>query len=142
MSAFTVFFMRISLPCEPAIDMARRSCPLEGFEQCDTVLDGLNDLNRRSLVLVDSWDPLSSICLVNHKVLNIASGLLTARKLTRFCPGYCDVARGIINAVFDQTTRNTMQAFCELLRSRGTCSASRVRAKHSRASIRLDARHP
>jgi hypothetical protein len=26
--------------------MARRSCPLEGFEQCDTVFDQLNDLNR------------------------------------------------------------------------------------------------
>jgi len=28
---------------EPAIDVAQRSCPLEGFEQSDTVLDGLND---------------------------------------------------------------------------------------------------
>jgi hypothetical protein len=27
----------------PAIDMARLSYPLEGFEQSDTVLDGLND---------------------------------------------------------------------------------------------------
>jgi hypothetical protein len=41
-------------PFEPAIDMARRSCPLECFEQCDTVLDGLNDLNRRFLALSDS----------------------------------------------------------------------------------------
>src|SRR4249919_2375967 len=56
-SAFNVFFMRISLPVGPAIDMARRSCPLEGFEQCDTVLDQLNDLNRRSLALADSRDP-------------------------------------------------------------------------------------
>jgi len=37
--------------------MARRSCPLECFEQCDTVLDGLNDLNRRFLALADSRDP-------------------------------------------------------------------------------------
>ena len=44
-------------PFEPAIDMARRSCPLEGFEQCDTVFDQLNDLNRRSLGHADSWDP-------------------------------------------------------------------------------------
>jgi hypothetical protein len=42
---------------EPAIDMARRSCPLEGFEQCVTVFDQLNDLNRRSLALADSLDP-------------------------------------------------------------------------------------
>src|SRR3954453_8203890 len=46
-SAFMLIFMRIP-PFEPAIDMARRSCPLEGFEQCDTVFDQLNDLNRRS----------------------------------------------------------------------------------------------
>src|SRR6266702_3127757 len=73
-STFNELFMRISLPCEPAIDMARRSCPLDGFERCDTVLDELNDLNRRSLALADSWDPWSSICLVNHGLLNIASG--------------------------------------------------------------------
>src|SRR6476620_3264133 len=42
-SAFMLLFMRISLHFEPAIDMARRSCPLECFEQCDTVLDGLSD---------------------------------------------------------------------------------------------------
>jgi len=35
--------------------MARRSCPLEGFEQCDAVIDQLNDLNRRSLAPADSW---------------------------------------------------------------------------------------
>jgi hypothetical protein len=57
--------------------MARRSCPLEGFEQCDTVLDEMNDLNRSFLGLTDSWDPQSSICLVNHDLLNIATGLLT-----------------------------------------------------------------
>jgi hypothetical protein len=28
---------------EPAIDVAQLSYPLEGFEQSDTVLDGLND---------------------------------------------------------------------------------------------------
>src|SRR3990170_7257018 len=61
-STFNVFFMRISLPVGPAIDMARRSCPLESFEQCDTVLDELNDLNRRFPALADSWDPQSSIC--------------------------------------------------------------------------------
>jgi hypothetical protein len=49
--------MGISLPVGPAIDMARRSCPLEGFEQGDTVLDALNDVNRRSLALADSLDP-------------------------------------------------------------------------------------
>jgi hypothetical protein len=37
-----LIFMRIP-PFEPAIDMARHSCPLEGFEQCDTVRDGLSD---------------------------------------------------------------------------------------------------
>src|SRR5436190_23223824 len=56
-SVFSVFVMRISLPVGPAIDMARRSCPLESLEQCDTVLDELNDLNRRFLALADSWDP-------------------------------------------------------------------------------------
>jgi hypothetical protein len=54
--------------------MARRSCPLEGFEQCDTDPDGPNELNRRLLALPDSWDPVSVICLVNHRLLNIASG--------------------------------------------------------------------
>src|SRR5882757_7619848 len=77
-STLNVFFMRISLPVGPAIDMARRSCPLESFEQCDTVLDELYDLNRRSLALADSWDPYSSICLVNHGLLNIASELPAA----------------------------------------------------------------
>src|SRR5258708_15450078 len=71
-NAFMVLFMRISLPCEPAIDMARRSCPLECFEQCDTVLDGLNDLNRRFLGL-GFLRSVSSIFLVNHGLLNIAS---------------------------------------------------------------------
>src|SRR3984957_20958568 len=47
-SAFIVSFIAHFLPFEPAIDMARRSCPLECFEQCDTVLDRLNDLNRVS----------------------------------------------------------------------------------------------
>jgi hypothetical protein len=31
--------------------MARRSCPLEGFEQCDTVPDELKKLNRSFLAL-------------------------------------------------------------------------------------------
>src|ERR1700704_2405358 len=42
-SAFDVCLITRSLPVEPAIDMARRSYPLECFEQSDTVLDGLND---------------------------------------------------------------------------------------------------
>src|SRR3954453_18618191 len=42
-SAFIVWFITRSLPVEPAIDMARLFCPLECFEQSDTVLDGLND---------------------------------------------------------------------------------------------------
>jgi hypothetical protein len=32
-----------SLPVEPAIDVVRRSYPLECFEQSDTVFDELND---------------------------------------------------------------------------------------------------
>jgi hypothetical protein len=32
--------------------MARRSCPLEGFEQCDTVPDELKKLSRSFLALV------------------------------------------------------------------------------------------
>jgi hypothetical protein len=70
--------MRISLSCEPATDMARRSCPLEGFEQCDTVLDELNKLNRSFLALIRILTiRQSSICLVNHGLLNIASEHLT-----------------------------------------------------------------
>jgi hypothetical protein len=39
-SAFIRWFMRISLRW-PATDMARRSCPRECFERCDTVRNGL-----------------------------------------------------------------------------------------------------
>jgi len=42
-SAFIVWFITRSLLVEPAIDVAQLSYPLEGFEQSDTVLDGLND---------------------------------------------------------------------------------------------------
>jgi hypothetical protein len=61
--------------------MARRSCPLECFEQCDTVPDELNDLNRRLLALRILGDPISSICLVNHGLLNIASRVVERWKM-------------------------------------------------------------
>jgi len=37
--------------------MARRSCPLECFERCDTVLDGLSDWTDVSSRHPDSWGP-------------------------------------------------------------------------------------
>jgi hypothetical protein len=50
----------------PAIDMARRSCPLECFEQGDTVLDELNGLEPTfPRAHPDSWIRQGSICLVN-----------------------------------------------------------------------------
>src|SRR5665213_3228501 len=42
-SVFIRCFITLSLPVEPAIDMAWLSYPLECFEQSYTVLDGLND---------------------------------------------------------------------------------------------------
>src|SRR5437763_11884940 len=81
-SAFTVRFITLSLLVEPAIDMARLSYPLECFEQSDTVLDGLNELNGRFLapagILKDSG---KLDCLVNHEILNIASGLFSEGRL-------------------------------------------------------------
>src|SRR4051794_31976166 len=75
-SAFTVRFITLSLHVEPAIDMARLSYPLECFEQSDTVLDGLNELNGRFLALASILKDSDKLdCLVNHEILNIASGL-------------------------------------------------------------------
>jgi hypothetical protein len=58
--------------------MARLSYPLECFEQSDTVLDGLNDLTDVSSRLPGFLGiQASSICLVKHDLLNIASGLFS-----------------------------------------------------------------
>jgi hypothetical protein len=64
--------------------MARRSCPLEGFEQCDTVPDELKKLNRSFLALFRILAiRQSSICLVNHRLLNIASQQLKGDRMLR-----------------------------------------------------------
>src|SRR3981189_2797108 len=77
-SAFIVCFITQSLPVGPAIDMARLSYPLECFEQSDTVLDGLNDQTDVSSRLPGFLGiQASSICLVDHALLNIASGLFS-----------------------------------------------------------------
>jgi len=73
-----VRFITLSLLVEPAIDMARLSYPLECFEQSDTVLDGLNELNGRFLALASILKDSDKLdCLVNHEILNIASALFS-----------------------------------------------------------------
>ena len=87
--------------------MARRSCPLEGFEQCDTVPDGLNRLNRRLLALPDSWDPakldlFSKSRLTKHCKRAIAGfHFKSSRKAWRFKQG--DRCGGFLQAYCSRT---------------------------------------
>src|SRR5712664_1798 len=73
--------------------MARRSCPLEGFEQCDTVFDQLNDLNRRSLALADSLDPAKLDLFSKSRFTKHCKGAVaglhfkSSRNAWRFKPG-------------------------------------------------------
>src|SRR5882757_10567521 len=96
-SAFAVCFITLSLLVEPAIDRARLSYPLECFEQSDTVLDGLNELTDVSSRMPEFLGiQASSICLVNHDLLNIATSSSRRDNLERLvadAPAHAPLAR-------------------------------------------------
>jgi hypothetical protein len=91
--------------------MARRSCPLEGFEQCDTDPDGPNELNRRLLALPDSWDP------VRHD-------LFSKSPFTKHCK-WGRGREGLIPIVIDHPVGSITQAEVEV-RARVALQAPKV----------------
>jgi hypothetical protein len=91
--------------------MARRSCPLEDFERCDTVPDGLNDLNRRFLGLgfftIRELDLFSKSRVTKHCKWVLTILWARSRQQLKASHGRKRRCEGIANIVLERVTRLT-----------------------------------